>query len=155
MRFFCLSMGNMHSEKLKDPAHRFCTVHDFQYFNYKLSIIIAITAAILDILKIWNMGFCCTIIGKFYVENEKDLPNRFWPVHTFLYFSCKLSIISAITAAMLDFSKIWNLGFCYIIIVKFHAKNEKICLIDSGPRIPLRTHTQTDAQTHTRTRSIW
>ena len=35
----------------------------------------------LDFLKILNMGFCCTIIGKFLVENRKDLPNRFRPAH--------------------------------------------------------------------------
>ena len=77
----------------------------------------------LDFLKILNMGFCCTIIGKFLVENGKDLPNRFRPAHTFLYFSCKLSIIIAITAAMLDFLKNLNMGLCRIIIGKFHAKN--------------------------------
>ena len=61
----------------KDPAHRFRTALTFPYFSYKLSIIFAITAAMLNFLKILNMGFCCTIIGKFYVENGKDLPNRF------------------------------------------------------------------------------
>ena len=53
-----------------------------------------------------------TIIGKFLVENEKDLPNIFRPAHTFLYLSCKLSIIIVITAAMLDFFEILNMGFC-------------------------------------------
>ena len=37
----------------------------FQYFNYKLWIIIAITAAMLDFLKIRNMGFCCTMMESF------------------------------------------------------------------------------------------
>ena len=34
-------MGNMLSENEKDPAHRFQKGHAFQYFNYKLSIVIA------------------------------------------------------------------------------------------------------------------
>ena len=77
----------------------------------------------MDFLKNLNMGFCYTIIGKFHVENGKDLPNRFRPAHTFLYFTCKLSIIIAITAAMLDFFKNLNMDLCCTIIGKFHAKN--------------------------------
>ena len=41
----------------------------------------------LDFLKILNMGFCCTIIGKFHVENEKVLPNKFRLVHTFRFLA--------------------------------------------------------------------
>ena len=71
------------------------------------------------------MGFCCTIIGKFHVEHEKYLPDRFKPANTFLYFSCKSSIIIVITAAMLDFLKILNVGFYCTIIGQFHVENEK------------------------------
>ena len=72
-----------------------------------------LTICFIYILKI---GFIYILICKFHVENEKYLPHKFRPLHTFLYFSCKLSIIIVITAAMLDFLKIWNMGFCYIII---------------------------------------
>ena len=41
--------------------------------------------------------------GKFHVKNEKDQS----PAHTFLYFSCKLSIIIAIMAAMFFFLTIF------------------------------------------------
>ena len=121
--FSCTIIGKFQVENEKDLPHKFQPAHTLLYFSYKLSIIIAITAAMLDFLKILNMGFCCIIIGKFHVENEKYLPNRFWPAHTFLYFSCKLSLIIVITAAMLDFLKILNMGFCCIIIGKFYAKN--------------------------------
>ena len=124
MGFGCTIIGKLHVENEKDLPHWFRPAHTFQYFNWKLSIIIAITAAMLDLMKIWNMCFCCIIIGKLHVENKKDLPHRFRPAHTFLYFSCKLSIIIAIAAAMLDFLKILNMGFCCTIIGKFYAKNK-------------------------------
>ena len=31
----------------------------------------------LDFLKILNMGFCCTIIGKFHAKNQNNPPHRF------------------------------------------------------------------------------
>ena len=125
MGFCCTILGSIQVKKEKDLPHRFRPAHTFLYFSCKLLIIIVITAAMLYFLKIWKMGFCCTIIGKFHVENEKDLLNRFRPLHTFLYFSCKLSIIIVITAALLDFFENLKYGFCCIIIGKFHAKNEK------------------------------
>ena len=124
MSFCCTIIGKLHVVNRKDQPLRFRPTHTFLYFSCKLSIIIAIMAALLDFLKIWNMGFCCTIIGKLHVENEKDLPYRFRPAHTFMYFSCKLSIIIAIAAAMSDFLKILNMGFSCTIIGKFHAKNQ-------------------------------
>ena len=121
---FCYTIiGKFHVENEKDLPHRIRPAHTVLYFSCKLSIIMAITAAMLDFLKIWNMGFCYTIIGKFHVGNEKDPPNRFRPAHTFLYFSCKLSIIIVITAAMLDFLKILNMDFCCTIIGKFLVEN--------------------------------
>ena len=80
-------------------------------------------AAMLDFCKIGNIGHCCTIIGNFHAENEKHLPHKFQSGHTFLYFSYKLSITIVIMVAMLDFWKIFNMGFCCTIIGKFHAKN--------------------------------
>ena len=76
--------------------------------NYRKQI--AITAAMLDFLKIWKMCFCCTI-NQLHLINQKDQPPGFRHAPTFLYPSCKLSIIIAITAAMLDFMKIWNMSF--------------------------------------------
>ena len=71
MGFCCIIIDNFLAKNEKDPAHRFRTAHTFPYFSYKLSIIIAMTAAMLDFLKILNMGFCCNIIGQFLVENWK------------------------------------------------------------------------------------
>ena len=78
-----------------------------------------------------QVGFCCTIIDGLHVENEKDLPHRFGPAHTYLYFSCKLSIIIAKTTAMFDFFENLKYGFCCTIKGKFHAKNENDPPIDS------------------------
>ena len=97
--------------------------HAFQYFSCKLTIIIAITAVILDFLKILNMGFCCSSLGKIHAENEKDLPHRFRPAHAFQCFSWKLMIIMAIMAAILYFLKILNIGFCCTIIGMSHEEN--------------------------------
>ena len=36
----------------------------------------------LDFFKILNMGFCCTIIGKFHAKKEKDPPYNIRPAHT-------------------------------------------------------------------------
>ena len=50
---------------------------------------------------------------------------------------------------MLDFSKILNMGFCCIIIGKFHAKNEKDLPYRFRPAhtvMHTRTHAHTDAQ---------
>ena len=126
MDFCCTILDNFHAQNGKDPAHRFRTAHTFPYLSYKLLIIIAITAAILNILKILNIGFCRTIIGKFHTENEKDPPHRFRPVHKFLYFSCKLYNDR-------HNGHVWF--FCCTIIGKIHVENEKICLIDSDLRI--------------------
>ena len=60
--------------------HRFRPAQAFQYFSCKLVIIIAVAGAILDFLKILNMGFHCTILGKFHAENE-DYPYKFGRVH--------------------------------------------------------------------------
>ena len=79
-------------------------------------------AAILDFVKIWDMGFCCISIDNFHAKNGKDPAHRFQKAHTFLNFSYKLLIIIPIT---LDFLKIWNMGFCCTIIGKFHAEIEK------------------------------
>ena len=149
MGFCCTIIGKLHVENEKDLPHRFRPVHTFQYFSCKLSIIIAITAAMLDLMKIWNMCFYCIIIGRLHVENKKDLPHRFPPAHTFLYFSCKLSIIIAIAAAMLDISKILNMGFCCTIIGKFHAKNQ-----NDPPHRFRAVQPVTDARTDTRTDGV-
>ena len=149
MGFCCIIIGKFHVQNEKDLPNRFRPAHTFLYFSCKLSIIIVITAAMFDFLKILNMGFCCTIKGKFHLENEKDLPYRFRPAHTFLYFSCKLLLIIVITAAMLDFSKIWNMGFCCFIIGRFHAKSEKDPPYRFRPAHTVtHTHTHTDAHTH-------
>ena len=52
MDFCCNIKDNFHAKNEKDPAHRFRTAHTFPYFKYKLSIIIAIMAAMLDFWKI-------------------------------------------------------------------------------------------------------
>ena len=70
------------------------------------------------------MCFCCSIIGQLHVENEKDQPPLLRLAHTFLYFSCKLSIIIAIAATMFDFLKILNMGFGCTIKGNLHAKNQ-------------------------------
>ena len=78
----------------------------------------------------------CTIIGKFHAENEKDLPNRFWPAHTFLYLSFKLSIIIVIMAAFFwIFSKFEIWVFVAPLLVSFIQKMKKIHLIDSDQHI--------------------
>ena len=145
MGFCCTIIGKLLVENEKDLPHRFWPAHTFMYFSCELAIIIAIMAAMLDILKIWNMGFCCTILGKLHAKNENDPPNRFRAAHTFLYFSSKLSIIIALTAAMFDFLKIWNMTFCCTIIGKLHAKNK-----NDLPHRFRAAHTVTDARTHTR-----
>ena len=34
-----------------------------------------------DFFKIWNMGFCYTIIDNFHAKNKNDPPYRFWAAH--------------------------------------------------------------------------
>ena len=76
----------MHSENEKDPTQTLNSAC-FQYFNYKLLVIITSYGEHIRFFENMKYGFCCIIVDKFHVENEKDLPNRFPPAHTFLYLA--------------------------------------------------------------------
>ena len=52
-------------------------VFGLSVFSCKLSIIIDNYRHNGGHVGFFNMGFCCTILSKFHVENEKDLPHRF------------------------------------------------------------------------------
>ena len=74
--------------------------------SMELSIIIASYGGHIRFFENLKYRFCCIIIDSFNAKNKKDPVHRFPTAHTFPYFSFKLSITIAITAAMLDFLKI-------------------------------------------------
>ena len=63
-----------------------------------------LTAALLDFLKIWNIGvFVASLIDSFHNENEIDYTHRFWTTHALQYFSCKLSIVTTSNGSHIGF----------------------------------------------------
>ena len=79
-------------------------------------------AAIMKFFKIWNMCFCCIIIDNFHAKNGKDPAHRFWTVHTFPYFSCKLLMIIDITVVIFN----QTMKFYYNIYIYIFPNNRKI-----------------------------